>query len=81
MNFSIRKAKESDADAIAQILQKLGWFAWINSTSQEKTSTQVQIFTQMIVIPSMWLKILQLSFKNCIHQGLFANSQKVSAHP
>ncbi|OUL24849.1 hypothetical protein BV372_28520 [Nostoc sp. T09] len=32
---NIRKATESDAQAIAQILQELGWFAWLDSTSPQ----------------------------------------------
>ncbi|BAZ50637.1 GCN5-related N-acetyltransferase [Nostoc sp. NIES-4103] len=39
---NIRKAQESDAKAIAQILRELGWFAWVNSTPGEKTITQIQ---------------------------------------
>lgn len=42
MNFTIRKAKESDAEAISQIIGELGWFAWLNSTSAEETITQIQ---------------------------------------
>lgn len=42
MSFTIRKAKESDAEAIAKILRELGWFAWINSTPLETTVTKIQ---------------------------------------
>ncbi|ODG98219.1 hypothetical protein A4S05_10100 [Nostoc sp. KVJ20] len=38
----IRKAKESDAQAIFKIIRELGWFAWVNSTSDEKILTQIQ---------------------------------------
>lgn len=43
MNFTIRKAQESDTQAIAQILQDLGWFPWVNSTSQENNIKQIQL--------------------------------------
>lgn len=39
---NIRKATESDAQAIAQILQELGWFAWLDSTSPQTTIAQIQ---------------------------------------
>ncbi|BAY10122.1 GNAT family N-acetyltransferase [Calothrix sp. NIES-2098] len=39
---NIRKATESDAQAIAQILQELGWFAWLDSTSPQTTIRQIQ---------------------------------------
>jgi GNAT superfamily N-acetyltransferase len=39
---NIRKAQESDAQAIAQILRDLGWFVWVNSTSEETTVAQIQ---------------------------------------
>ena len=42
MNFTIRKAIESDAQAISQILQELGWFAWLNSTSPEDAIARIQ---------------------------------------
>ncbi|OUL19556.1 GNAT family N-acetyltransferase [Nostoc sp. 106C] len=51
MNFTIRKAKESDAHAMsndkllriyAQIIRELGWFAWVNSTSSEDAIKQIQ---------------------------------------
>ncbi|WP_138500503.1 GNAT family N-acetyltransferase [Nostoc sp. PA-18-2419] len=42
MNFTIRKVKESDAQAIFHIIRELGWFAWVNSTSQETSVAQIQ---------------------------------------
>ncbi|QFS51234.1 hypothetical protein [Nostoc sphaeroides] len=42
MNFTIRKAKESDAQAIFNIIRELGWFAWVNLTSDETNITQIQ---------------------------------------
>jgi len=42
MNFCIRKAKVEDAEAIAQIIKELGWFAWFNSTSWETNISQIQ---------------------------------------
>ncbi|BAY21451.1 hypothetical protein NIES2100_12050 [Calothrix sp. NIES-2100] len=41
MNFTIRKAIESDAQEIAQILAELGWFAWLNSTSPEDAIARI----------------------------------------
>jgi GNAT superfamily N-acetyltransferase len=39
---NIRKATELDAQAIAQILQELGWFAWLDSTSPQTAIGQIQ---------------------------------------
>ncbi|PHJ69188.1 hypothetical protein VF14_03385 [Nostoc linckia z18] len=42
MDFTIRKAKETDAHAIAEILQELGWHDWVNSNPHDKVVSQIQ---------------------------------------
>ncbi|MEH2067873.1 MAG: GNAT family N-acetyltransferase [Nostoc sp.] len=42
MDFTIRKALESDASAIAQILQELGWHNWVSSNPYDKVVSQIQ---------------------------------------
>lgn len=42
MNFSIRKAVATDAEAIAQILQELGWHDWVNSMPCDQVITQIE---------------------------------------
>lgn len=42
LNLTIRNAKESDAVAIAQILKTLGWFAHLNSISDEESAAQIK---------------------------------------
>lgn len=41
-NLTIRQANESDAPAIAQILKALGWFAHLNSISDEESAAQIK---------------------------------------
>lgn len=42
MNFRIRKALISDAPAIAQILQELGWHEWVNLLPHDQVVAQIQ---------------------------------------
>ncbi|MFN6474060.1 MAG: GNAT family N-acetyltransferase [Nostoc sp. SerVER01] len=42
MDFTIRKVEESDAHAIAQILQELGWHQWVSSNPHDKVVSQIQ---------------------------------------
>lgn len=43
MEIQIRNAVPSDAEAIAKILQELGWHDWVKSTPHEKVVAQIQL--------------------------------------